>query len=96
MRVHVLYKGAEILANSTIPAVVVSATYSKQEKAANTGSIPVRDEPSNRAELIACVRARREKWREIDSGIALTGIYQRCRPVAAHPPTQQPTQNSYR
>ena len=39
--VHVLYKRAEIPANTSLPAIAVSVTYRKQEKAANTGSIPV-------------------------------------------------------
>jgi methyl coenzyme M reductase subunit C len=29
VRVHILYKQAEIRANTTIPAIVVSVTYSK-------------------------------------------------------------------
>jgi len=36
-----LYKRAEISANTAIPALAVSVTYSKQEKAANPGSTPV-------------------------------------------------------
>jgi hypothetical protein len=40
-RVQALYKRAEIPANKVVPAIAVSVTYSKQEKAANTGSIPV-------------------------------------------------------
>jgi hypothetical protein len=39
--VHVLYKRPEIPAKKAVPAIAVSVTYSKQEKAANTGSIPV-------------------------------------------------------
>lgn len=39
--VQILYKRAEIPANKMVPAIAVSVTYSKQEKAANTGSIPV-------------------------------------------------------
>jgi len=39
--VHVLYKRAEIPANSTLRAIAVSVTYGKQENAANTGSILV-------------------------------------------------------
>jgi len=37
-----LYKRAEIPANAVIRAVAVSVIYRKQEKAANTGSTPVR------------------------------------------------------
>ena len=39
--VQILYKRPEIPANCALPAIAVSGTYSKQEKAANTGSIPV-------------------------------------------------------
>ena len=39
MRVRVLYKRAEIPANKVIPALAVSATYRRQEKAANTDAI---------------------------------------------------------
>jgi hypothetical protein len=39
--VHILYKRPEIPAKKVVPAIAVSVTYSKQEKAANTGSIPV-------------------------------------------------------
>jgi len=38
VRVHILYKQAEIRANTTIPAIVVSVTYRKHDKLANTGS----------------------------------------------------------
>ena len=41
VRVHVLYKGPEIPANAVIPEFAISATYRKQEKAENPGSIPV-------------------------------------------------------
>jgi hypothetical protein len=41
VRVHVLYKRPEIPANKVVPGIAVSVTYSKQEKAANTGSTPV-------------------------------------------------------
>jgi hypothetical protein len=41
LRVHVLYKRAEIPANKAIPAFAVSVTYRKRLKAANPGSIPV-------------------------------------------------------
>jgi hypothetical protein len=40
-QIRVLYKRAEIPANALIPAIAVSATYRKQEKAENPGSIPV-------------------------------------------------------
>jgi hypothetical protein len=40
-RVHVLYKPPEIPANGVIPAIAVSVTYRKHEKAGNTGSSPV-------------------------------------------------------
>jgi len=36
-----LYKRLEIPAKKAVPAIAVSVTYSKQEKAANTGSTPV-------------------------------------------------------
>jgi hypothetical protein len=39
--VHVLYKWPEIPANKAVPAIAVSVTYRKHEKAANPGSIPV-------------------------------------------------------
>ena len=39
--VQILYKRPEIPANCALPAFAVSATYRKQEKAENTGSIPV-------------------------------------------------------
>ena len=39
--VHVLYKRLEIPAKKAVPAIAVSVTYSKQVKAANTGSTPV-------------------------------------------------------
>lgn len=38
VRVHVLYKRAEIPANKAVPALAVSVTYRKQERAANPGS----------------------------------------------------------
>ena len=41
IRVHVLYKRPEIPANKVVPAIAVSVTYRKQEKAANPGSTPV-------------------------------------------------------
>src|ERR1700756_306952 len=41
IRVHVLYKRAEIPAKTVIPAIAVSVTYRKQESLANTGSTPV-------------------------------------------------------
>jgi hypothetical protein len=41
IRVHVLYKWAEIPAKTVIPAIALSVTYRKQESPANTGSIPV-------------------------------------------------------
>src|SRR5258708_37919098 len=41
IRVHVLYKRAEIPAKTVIPAIALSVTYRKQESLANTGSIPV-------------------------------------------------------
>ena len=40
-RVHVLYKRAEIPANTGVLAIAVSVTCRKPEKAENTGSIPV-------------------------------------------------------
>ena len=40
-RVQALYKRAEIPANKVVPAIAVSVTYRKQEKAANPGSTPV-------------------------------------------------------
>jgi hypothetical protein len=36
-RVHVLYKRPEIPANKVVPAIAVSVTYRKQEKAENPG-----------------------------------------------------------
>jgi len=47
-------------------------------------------------DLIACVLARQEKWLQIDSGLECIGGYRRARAGLAHPPTQLPTQNSYR
>jgi single-strand DNA-binding protein len=41
-RVQVLKKRPEIPANKVVSAIAFSVTYSKQEKAANTGTIPVR------------------------------------------------------
>jgi hypothetical protein len=41
IRVHVLYKRAEIPAKTVIPAIALSVTYRKQESPANTGSTPV-------------------------------------------------------
>src|ERR1022692_2292630 len=41
VRVHVLYKRAEIPANTAILAFAISVSYREQEKAANTGSTPV-------------------------------------------------------
>src|SRR5260370_35807007 len=41
IRVHVLYKWAEIPAKTIIPAIALSVTYRKQESPANTGSTPV-------------------------------------------------------
>ena len=41
IRVHVLYKRAEIPAKAIIPAIALSVTYRKQEKAENPGSTPV-------------------------------------------------------
>src|SRR5438093_2413440 len=41
IRVHVLYKRAEIPAKAVIPAIALSVTYRKQESPANTGSTPV-------------------------------------------------------
>ena len=41
IRVHVLYKWAEIPAKTVIPAIALSVTYRKQESPANTGSTPV-------------------------------------------------------
>ena len=41
IRVHVLYKWAEIPAKTVIPAIALSVTYRKEESPANTGSTPV-------------------------------------------------------
>jgi hypothetical protein len=41
IRVHVLYKWAEIPAKTVIPAIALSVTYRKQESPTNTGSTPV-------------------------------------------------------
>jgi hypothetical protein len=41
IRVHVLYKRAEIPAKTVIPAIALSVTYRKQASPANTGSTPV-------------------------------------------------------
>jgi hypothetical protein len=41
VRVHVLYKGVEILAKMAFPAFAISVTYRRQEMAENSGSIPV-------------------------------------------------------
>src|SRR5258708_38618321 len=41
IRVHVLYKWAEIPAKTIIRAIALSVTYRKQESPANTGSTPV-------------------------------------------------------
>jgi hypothetical protein len=41
LHVQILYKRPEIPANCALPAFAVSATYRKQEKAENPGSIPV-------------------------------------------------------
>jgi hypothetical protein len=41
VRVPVLYKQAEIPANTTVPAIAVSVTYREHEKAENPGSTPV-------------------------------------------------------
>ena len=48
-RVQILYKGPEIPANTVIPEFALSVTYRKYQKAENPGSIPVGDEPPNRA-----------------------------------------------
>ena len=39
--VQILYKRPEIPANKVVPAIAVPATYSKQERVPNPGSIPV-------------------------------------------------------
>src|SRR5262249_1639795 len=46
-RVQILYKRGEIPANKVVPAIAVSVTYRKHEKAENPGSIPVRELPTS-------------------------------------------------
>ena len=41
IRVHVLYKWAEIPAKTVIPAIALSVTYRKRWRVPNPGSIPV-------------------------------------------------------
>jgi hypothetical protein len=41
IHVQILYRQAEIPANDLVPAIAVSATYTKHEKAENPGSTPV-------------------------------------------------------
>jgi hypothetical protein len=48
VRVQVLYKRPEIPANGLVPAIAVSVTYTKHERAENPGSIRYLDYLNNR------------------------------------------------
>ena len=45
---------------------------------------------------IACVKTKRKKSSGVNFRLGFIEVYQRGRPVPAHPPTRLPTQNSYR
>ena len=67
IRVHVLYKRAEIPAKTVIPAIALSVTYREQESPANTGSTPV-----SATKLLKIIHL--QKWR---TGLPLSRVRHR-------------------